>query len=44
MLFSYSYVPAAGLLREDGAPKEAFFRLEALEKSWGFSFGGKGEA
>jgi GH35 family endo-1,4-beta-xylanase len=40
----HSYVPAAGLLREDGAPKEAFFRLEALEKSWGFSFGGKGEA
>jgi GH35 family endo-1,4-beta-xylanase len=36
-----SYVPAAGLLREDGAPKEALFRLEALEKSWGFSFGGK---
>jgi hypothetical protein len=35
-----SYVPAAGLLRENGVPKEALFRLEALEKSWGFSFGG----
>ncbi|MDR1278092.1 MAG: endo-1,4-beta-xylanase [Treponema sp.] len=33
---SHSYVPAAGLLREDGSPKEAFFRLGALENAWGF--------
>jgi hypothetical protein len=32
---SESYVPAAGLLQEDGSPKEAFFRLEALENAWG---------
>jgi GH35 family endo-1,4-beta-xylanase len=34
----HSYVPAAGLVREDGTPKEAFHRLRELEKSWGFEF------
>jgi GH35 family endo-1,4-beta-xylanase len=38
---SRSYVPAAGILNDDASPKEALFRLEALEKAWGFSFGGK---
>ncbi|MDR2486299.1 MAG: endo-1,4-beta-xylanase [Treponema sp.] len=32
-----SYVPAAGLVHEDGTPKESIFRLKELEKSWGFS-------
>lgn len=36
-----SYVPAAGLLNNDDSPKEAFFRLEELEKTWGFRFGGQ---
>jgi GH35 family endo-1,4-beta-xylanase len=31
-----SYVPAAGLVGEDGAPKEGVFRLRELQKSWGF--------
>jgi hypothetical protein len=33
-----SYVPAAGLLNNDSSPKEAFFRLGELEKTWGFDF------
>jgi GH35 family endo-1,4-beta-xylanase len=34
-----SYVPAAGLVHSDGAPKESFQRLRKLEESWGFRFG-----
>jgi GH35 family endo-1,4-beta-xylanase len=30
-----AYVPGAGLVCEDGKPKEALFRLKALEESWG---------
>ncbi len=33
------FVPASGLCTEDGRPKESFFRLRALERSWGFEFG-----
>lgn len=33
-----SYIPGAGLLQADGTPKEALFRLRALEKSWGYQF------
>ena len=33
------YVPASGLFTEDFRPKESFFRLKELEKSWGFDFG-----
>lgn len=35
------YVPASGLFTEDFRPKESFFRLKELEKSWGFDFGAK---
>ena len=35
------YVPAAGLYNENGSPKEACFRLKALEERWGFHFGNK---
>ena len=35
------YVPAAGLYNENGSPKEACFRLKALEEQWGFHFGNK---
>ena len=35
------YVPASGLFTEDFEPKESFFRLKELEKSWGFDFGKK---
>lgn len=35
------YVPAAGLINPDGTPKEACFRLKALERQWGFDFGKK---
>ncbi|MDR1176555.1 MAG: endo-1,4-beta-xylanase [Treponema sp.] len=31
-----SYVPAAGIVREDGVPKEGVARLRELEKHWGF--------
>jgi hypothetical protein len=34
-----SYVPAAGIVSNGGIPKEGFYRLKALEKSWGFDFG-----
>jgi len=30
-----AYVPGAGLIQENGRPKEALFRLKALEESWG---------
>ncbi len=33
------YVPASGLFTEAFEPKESFFRLKELEKSWGFDFG-----
>lgn len=36
-----SYIPGAGLLTEEGKPKEAYFRLKALQESWGFHFGQK---
>jgi GH35 family endo-1,4-beta-xylanase len=32
----HSYVPGAGIVGRDGAPKEGLFRLQKLEKSWGF--------
>ena len=35
------YVPASGLFTEQFEPKESFFRLKELEKSWGFDFGKK---
>ena len=35
------YVPASGLFTRDCEPKECYFRLKELEKSWGFDFGGK---
>lgn len=34
-----SYIPGAGLISENGKPKEALFRLKALERSWGHNFG-----
>jgi GH35 family endo-1,4-beta-xylanase len=37
----HSYIPAAGLVKDDGSPKESAFRLRELEKSWGFNFGRK---
>jgi GH35 family endo-1,4-beta-xylanase len=36
---SPSYIPGAGLVRADGTPKEAAFRLKELEKSWGINLG-----
>jgi hypothetical protein len=33
------YVPGAGLVTQNGKPKEALFRLKALEQSWGHNFG-----
>ena len=33
------YVPASGLFTENFEPKESFFRLKELERSWGFDFG-----
>lgn len=35
------YVPASGLFTADYEPKESFFRLKDLERSWGFDFGKK---
>jgi len=35
------YVPASGLFTADFEPKESFFRLKELQKSWGFDFGKK---
>ena len=35
------YVPASGLFTEAYEPKESFFRIKELEKSWGFDFGKK---
>ena len=32
------YVPASGLFTEKFEPKESFFRIKELEKSWGFDF------
>ena len=32
------YVPGAGILTDSGKPKEALFRLRALEESWGHNF------
>ncbi len=32
------YVPASGLFTDRFEPKESFFRLKELEKSWGFDF------
>ena len=34
-----SYIGGAGFCTDDGKPKEAYFRLKALEESWGFHFG-----
>jgi GH35 family endo-1,4-beta-xylanase len=34
-----SYVPAAGLVNQNGIPKQSAFRLKELQKSWGFNFG-----
>ena len=34
-----AYVPGAGMVSEDGKPKEALFRLRALEESWGHKLG-----
>ena len=33
------YVPASGLFTENDEPKESFFRIKELERSWGFDFG-----
>lgn len=33
-----AFIPTSGFLREDETPRESFFRLKALEKSWGFDF------
>jgi 2-oxoglutarate dehydrogenase complex dehydrogenase (E1) component-like enzyme len=35
------YVPAAGYTTESFEPKESFYRLKELEKSWGFDLGKK---
>lgn len=35
------YVPASGLFTEAGEPKESYFRLKELERSWGFDLGNK---
>lgn len=35
----HGYVPGAGYLTESCEPKESFYRLRELEKSWGFEFG-----
>lgn len=33
-----AFIPTSGFLREDETPRESFFRLKALEQSWGFDF------
>jgi len=33
-----AFIPTSGFLREDGTPRESFFRLRAMEKSWGYDF------
>ncbi len=33
-----AFIPTGGFLREDETPKESFFRLKALERSWEFDF------
>jgi GH35 family endo-1,4-beta-xylanase len=33
-----AFIPTSGFLREDETPRESFFRLKALERSWGFDF------
>jgi hypothetical protein len=33
-----AFIPTSGFLREDETPRESFFRLKALEKSWRFDF------
>jgi endo-1,4-beta-xylanase len=33
-----AFIPTSGYLREDETPRESFFRLKALEHSWGFDF------
>ncbi len=33
-----AFIPTSGFLREDETPRESFFRLKALEHSWGFDF------
>jgi GH35 family endo-1,4-beta-xylanase len=33
-----AFIPTSGFLREDETPRESFFRLKALEKTWGFDF------
>jgi hypothetical protein len=35
------YIPGAGLICEDGKPKEALYRLRALQESWGHNFPSK---
>jgi hypothetical protein len=32
------YVPGAGIITREGKPKEALYRLRALEESWGYKF------
>lgn len=39
----HGYVPGAGYLTENCEPKESFYRLKALEQSWGFEFSKKGD-
>jgi len=33
-----AFIPTSGFLREDETPRESFFRLKTLERSWGFDF------
>ena len=35
------FVPGAGYYTDDFEPKESYYRLKELEKSWGFNFGKK---
>ena len=36
-----AYIPGSGLFTKDFEPKESFFRIKELERSWGFDFGKK---
>lgn len=37
--FDPAYIPGAGIITEDGKPKESYFRLKSLEESFGHKFG-----
>ncbi len=37
-----AFIPTSGFLRKDETPRESFFRLKALEKSWRFDFSSDG--